>query len=122
MTEPEPIYTYVKGQGWQINPFTLREHECPILDFRNDKTKPGVWTLQIWLVGLPTYSYTDWLDNWADSLFASIESIVSYVGGLTSHWKLLFSQGAKQRIVRLDYNGQGWWPVKGDYDAYMESL
>lgn len=99
----EPVYTYVRGQGWVPR---VNAYNWDLVDLRFDTAKPGRYYVQVWLVGIDGYHYEDWTDNWgvghtsADEAFAKLEKWCTRdsVGSV----KRLVSQGMKMRVVQRD--------------------
>lgn len=110
MTE-EPIYQYVKGQGWVIAPPLFCDFPVDILDLRNDKTQPGVWAYQIWLVGIRDYEYQNWVDNYANYRWGTLDDAKNWIESRQSQFNNeLLKEGMRQRFVNLDARVRDYYP------------
>jgi hypothetical protein len=97
----EPLYEFVKGEGWVANP-----EPFPCIDVRKDKNQPGVYRTQIWLVGVPGFTYKDWVDRAVDRKTYSSEDAARKSFDNIYNNKSLKNQGMKCRILWVDKNGQ----------------
>jgi hypothetical protein len=102
----EPLYEYRKGQGWVATYNQLFDDKYEILDIRTDTSKPGAWRYQIWLIGVESYRYKDWVDNHFNGLWVDANDLrKTLTCDCLTHLNNLVDKGAKIRVLHVDADG-----------------